>query len=86
MERFIDLTFMTWGLAILPLFLLLVLMVTGKITVPRAAILAYCCSIVIATVWFESTASVIIVASFKGVSLAVFVLAIIWSSVFSITL
>lgn len=82
MERFIDLTFMTWGLAILPLFLLLVLMVTGKITVPRAAILAYCCSIVIATVWFGSTASVIIVASFKGVSLAVFVLAIIWSSVF----
>ena len=81
-ESFINLTLTNWILAAIPLFLLLVLMLTGKVSVPRAAIASYFLCLLIAIVWFGADSSLIVIASLKGISLSVFVLAIIWASVF----
>jgi len=82
MEWLLNLSLSNWFLAVLPLFILLMLMMTGKISAARAAILAYSSSVVIGIVIFGSNGSLILVASLKGLSLSFFVLAIIWASVF----
>lgn len=81
MEWLLDLTFRNWLLAILPLFILLVSIVTGRLTAPRAAILSYCISVGVAAFFFGAEYPLVVVASLKGISLSFFVLAIIWSSV-----
>ena len=81
MEWVLDLTFSNWLLAILPLSILLVSIVTGRLTAPTAAIVSYCIAVGIAALFFGAGYPLIIVASLKGISLSFFVLAIIWSSV-----
>lgn len=73
---------LTWILALLPIAVILVLMLALKVSGARAGIIAWALTAVIVYFVFGGGFDVIVAGSFKGFWSTIFVLYIIWSSMF----
>ena len=73
---------LTWILAMLPLIVVLVLMFRFKVSGPRAGVIAWVITLVIAYFVFKAGPQVLLAGSIKGVWTTLSVLFIIWSSMF----
>lgn len=78
----LELNTLNWVVAFLPLFILLVLLIGLKWSAPRAGTLAFIVATIGAWLFFGADSYLLTIASAKGLSLTLFVLLIIWSSVF----
>jgi lactate permease len=77
-----DLTITRWVLASLPVLLLLLTIMKFRWSAPRAGGAAYLVAIGLSFFVFGGTSSTTVIASAKGLSLALFVLTILWTSVY----
>ncbi|MCL4466478.1 MAG: L-lactate permease [Chloroflexi bacterium] len=77
-----ELTLGRWLLTFLPIAVLLVTIVGLKWGAPKAGAAAWFVALAVAIIGFGGDAFLVALASAKGLSLSIFVLSIIWSSVF----
>ena len=75
-----------WVLASLPVALLILTILWRKWSAPRAGGVAWLLAFAIAAIAFGATANHIAIATAKGLSLALFVLTIVWTSVYMFNL
>jgi lactate permease len=75
-----------WALAALPVALLIVTILWRKWSAPRAGGIAWLLAFALAAVAFGATTGQIAIATAKGLSLALFVLTIVWTSVYMFNL
>jgi lactate permease len=78
----LELTVQSWVIAFLPLLALLVSMLWLKWSAPKAGLLSFIVAAICALSFFGADGFILGIACAKGISLAVFVLLIIWTSVF----
>jgi lactate permease len=78
----IELTFVNWLLAFLPLLVLLVTMIGLRWSAPRAGTIAWIVAALVGWLGFKADAFVLGIACAKGLSLSLFVLLVIWTAVF----
>ena len=71
-----------WLLAFLPVLVLLVTFIALKWGAPKAGATAFFVALAVGALYFGGDARLLAIASAKGLSLSLFVLSIIWSSVF----
>ena len=77
-----DLSFVNWLLAAAPIALLLVSILWRRWSAPRAGAAAWLVALSLALVCFGGNATTMTIASAKGLSLSLFVLTIVWSSIY----
>ena len=77
-----DLNFTNVVLSFLPIGALLVTILAFKWGAPRAGAMSWLIAVVVALIFFGADAKLVGIASSKGLSLSLFVLMIIWTSVF----
>lgn len=77
-----DLTLINWLLAASPVVLLVVAIIWLNWSAPRAGAAAWLLALALALLLFGATGDHTAIASAKGLSLAVFVLTIVWTSVY----
>ena len=81
-----ELTLANWGLAAVPVGVLLVAIFAAGWSAPRAGATAWALAVGLAFVVFGAASEHVAIASAKGLSLSVFVLTIVWTSVFMFNL
>ena len=81
-----ELTLANWGLAAVPVGVLLVAIFAAGWSAPRAGATAWVLALGLAFVAFGAASEHVAIASAKGLSLSVFVLTIVWTSVFMFNL
>ena len=77
-----SMSLVTWVLALLPIIVILVLMLALKVNGAKAGIIAWVLTAVIVYVVFKGGPDIIVAGTFKGFWSTLFVLYIIWSSMF----
>ena len=77
-----DLTIINWLLAVSPVVLLVVAIIWLNWSAPRAGAAAWLLALALALLIFGAARDHVAIASAKGLSLAVFVLTIVWTSVY----
>ena len=81
-----DLNVLNWLLAIAPVALLVLTIIWRKWSAPKAGGIAWLLAVLLAFVAFGGSSNQIAIASAKGLSLSLFVLSIVWTSVFMFNL
>ena len=78
-----ELTVTNVAFAAIPVFLLIVTMLVGKLkwSAPRAGAVSWLAAVVLSVFVFGADQSIVVIGSSKGLSLSLFVLTIIWTSV-----
>ena len=78
-----ELTVTNVAFAAIPVFLLIVTMLVGKLkwSAPRAGAVSWLAAVVLSGFVFGADQSIVVIGSSKGLSLSLFVLTIIWTSV-----
>jgi lactate permease len=77
-----SLTFANWLLSALPIVVLMVTMLGLKWSAPKSGGLAFLIALALAFLGFGGNATTTAIASAKGLSLSLFVLSIVWTSVY----